>query len=58
MQCFKPTILITGSNGFVGKNLAIKLEETNNFNLIYFNRNNTEEDLKNGIILCAWPHNG
>ena len=49
MQCSKPTILITGSDGFVGKNLVIKLEETNNFNLIYFNRNDTEEDLINGI---------
>ena len=31
-------ILVTGSNGFIGKNLLLRLKETGSFNLLEFNR--------------------
>ena len=30
------TILITGSNGFIGKNLVLRLRQLNKFNLMFF----------------------
>ncbi len=38
-------VLITGSNGFIGKNLKISLEKLKRFNIIDFNREHSEEDL-------------
>ena len=38
-------ILITGSNGFIGKNLKLRLEKLKRFNIIEFNREHSEEDL-------------
>lgn len=42
-------ILITGANGFIGKNLVSTLKGTNN-ELILIDRNNSKEDLKNGLL--------
>ena len=42
-------ILITGSNGFIGKNLIFHLNETTNLEIFKFNKNQTFEELK--IIL-------
>ena len=42
-------ILITGSKGFIGKNLKIRLEKINKFNIIEFNRENTEDDLYKAV---------
>tara|TARA_B100000212_G_C27377299_1_gene535293 strand:- start:1902 stop:3008 length:1107 start_codon:yes stop_codon:yes gene_type:complete len=39
-------ILITGSNGFISKNLIFHLNETTNFEIFKFNKNNTFEELK------------
>ena len=44
-MCVKKNILITGSNGFIGKNLTTRLIETKDFNLSYFNRNDTLSEL-------------
>ena len=38
-------LLITGSNGFIGKNLKICLEKLKKFNIIELNREHSEEDL-------------
>ena len=38
-------VLITGSNGFIGKNLKIRLEKLKRFNIIEFNREHSEKDL-------------
>lgn len=40
-------ILITGSEGFIGKNLIKELELYKNFELTYFNKKNKLEDLEN-----------
>lgn len=42
-------VLITGSNGFIGKNLKVRLEKLKRFNIIGFNREHTEDDLLNAI---------
>ena len=41
----KKNILITGSNGFIGKNLAARLMEIDAFDLLFFNRNDSIEEL-------------
>ena len=41
----KETILITGSEGFIGKNLEMRFKE-NNQRILYFNKNNNESELK------------
>jgi UDP-2-acetamido-2,6-beta-L-arabino-hexul-4-ose reductase len=38
-------ILITGSNGFIGKNLIIRLQQDENLELYTYDLNNTEKDL-------------
>ena len=43
-------ILITGSNGFIGKNLVVRLKELKIYNILEFNSNNTEAELKNFIL--------
>ncbi len=40
-------VLITGANGFIGKNLSIHLKQSKNFELLTFNRENSNEDLNN-----------
>ena len=50
MTSANPKILITGSDGFVAKNLILTLKEKNNFDLIFFNKSNTTEDLKAFIM--------
>ena len=43
-------ILITGSNGFVGKNTVVALKEANKYEVLTIDRNNTEEELKQSVI--------
>ena len=38
-------ILVTGSKGFIGKNLLNSLKNDENINIIEFDRNNTIEEL-------------
>ena len=45
-------ILVTGSNGFIGKNLLKKLTFFNDINILEFNRNNTESFLEECISKC------
>jgi UDP-2-acetamido-2,6-beta-L-arabino-hexul-4-ose reductase len=42
-------ILITGSKGFVGKNLTTKLNSSFNYNILEFNRGDNDQALKNQI---------
>ncbi|MEG1796262.1 MAG: NAD-dependent epimerase/dehydratase family protein [Clostridium sp.] len=42
-------ILITGANGFVGKNLVATLKELKEYNILTYDINNTEEELKDYI---------
>ena len=44
-------ILITGSNGFIGKNLSLRIREERNTNLITFTKENNLNELKNKIEL-------
>lgn len=39
------TVLITGANGFIGKNLSLRLSELDRFNIIKFNREQDPSDL-------------
>lgn len=39
-------VLITGSNGFIGKNLAVRLREMEGYKIIEFNRENSMADLR------------
>ena len=43
-------ILVTGSNGFVGKNTVVALKEANRYEIRTIDRNNTEEELKQAVI--------
>lgn len=45
-------ILITGANGFVGKNLLMNLEEYNDLEILTYTRNNSLEDLKHYCSVC------
>ena len=45
-------ILVTGSNGFIGKNLVEKLNELKNYEIITIDKENSKEELVNGVI-CA-----
>ncbi|WON76290.1 UDP-2-acetamido-2,6-beta-L-arabino-hexul-4-ose reductase [Serratia sp. UGAL515B_01] len=42
-------ILVTGANGFVGKNLCMRLEEAGFSNLIQIDRNSSEAELTSGL---------
>ncbi|HAU5008449.1 NAD-dependent epimerase/dehydratase family protein [Proteus mirabilis] len=42
-------ILVTGADGFIGKNLCVRLEE-NNFELIKIDRDSSKHDLELGLI--------
>lgn len=39
------SVLITGANGFIGKNLAAKLKELGNYHVLTYDKDNTEDDL-------------
>ncbi|MBU3108876.1 polysaccharide biosynthesis C-terminal domain-containing protein [Clostridium gasigenes] len=45
-------ILVTGSNGFIGKNLVEKLNELKDYEIITIDKENSKEELVNGVI-CA-----
>lgn len=42
-------VLITGAGGFIGKNLVAKLTELKDYNILAYDLNNTEEDLRKYI---------
>jgi UDP-2-acetamido-2,6-beta-L-arabino-hexul-4-ose reductase len=43
-------ILVTGSNGFIGKNTVVTLNETKKYEILTINRENCEEELKNAVL--------
>lgn len=43
-------VLVTGSNGFVGKNTVISLKEINKYEIITIDRENTEEELREATL--------
>lgn len=43
-------ILVTGSNGFVGKNTVVALKEANKYKILTIDRSNTQEELKQATI--------
>ncbi|MBC6003813.1 SDR family oxidoreductase [Paeniclostridium sp. NSJ-45] len=43
-------ILVTGSNGFVGKNTVVALNEAKKYEVLTIDRNNTEEELKKATL--------
>lgn len=45
-------ILVTGSKGFIGKNLLKKLSNLQNINILEFNRNDSEVSLEESISKC------
>tara|TARA_Y100000816_G_C26107320_1_gene588856 strand:- start:1313 stop:2422 length:1110 start_codon:yes stop_codon:yes gene_type:complete len=42
-------VLVTGSSGFIGKNLLVHLKYTTNYEVITFNRNDNQTDLRDKI---------
>ena len=42
-------ILITGGDGFIGKNLVLRLRQLNKFNLMFFNRDDKIDTLSSLI---------
>jgi UDP-2-acetamido-2,6-beta-L-arabino-hexul-4-ose reductase len=42
-------VLITGSNGFIGKNLAVRLRELGTFEVVGFGRGQSLADLREGV---------
>ena len=45
-------VLVTGSNGFIAKNLIVGLKNLN-CNVVIFDKKNNSEQLKNKIILSV-----
>jgi UDP-2-acetamido-2,6-beta-L-arabino-hexul-4-ose reductase len=45
-------ILVTGSNGFIGKNLIVRLSEIEGFQVLPFTRSNSNEDLAFFVDQC------
>jgi UDP-2-acetamido-2,6-beta-L-arabino-hexul-4-ose reductase len=45
-------ILVTGSTGFIGKNLVSRLNETDNFSILCYSSKNSIKDLKKFIHQC------
>lgn len=43
-------VLVTGANGFIGKNLVARLNELKNYEVISIDKDNTREELVNGIL--------
>ena len=42
-------VLITGSSGFIGKNLKVRLEKIKKYTVLEFNREHSEKDLYNAV---------
>ena len=42
-------VLITGSSGFIGKNLKVRLEKIKKYTVLEFNREHSEKDLYNAL---------
>ena len=47
----KEGVLITGSNGFVGKNLLIKIIENGKYDPLKFNRGDSLDFIEQNIII-------
>lgn len=47
-------VLVTGSNGFIAKNLIQFLAEKSDINVLVYNRNSTEADLQQAVIAADW----
>lgn len=47
-------ILVTGSNGFIAKNLIQFLSEKSEIEILKFNRHSTVEELENSVIAADW----
>ena len=45
-------VLVTGSDGFVGRNLCVRLRELPHFEVICIDRASSESDLSNGLSNC------
>ena len=43
-------ILVTGANGFIGKNLIEHLKELENINIVKYDINNNEDELKEFVL--------
>lgn len=43
------TVLVTGSTGFIGKNLCALLKQDKNLRVLEFNRNNTKKELEESL---------
>lgn len=43
-------VLVTGSKGFIGKNLVAKLNELEKYEVISINKDNTKEELKDALL--------
>lgn len=43
-------VLVTGANGFIGKNLIAKLKELKNYEVISIDRDNTKEELAQALL--------
>ena len=43
-------VLVTGANGFIGKNLVARLKELKVYEVISIDKENTREELVNGIL--------
>jgi len=47
-------VLVTGSNGFIAKNLIQFLSEKSDINILSYNRNSTAEQLEQAVIAADW----
>ncbi|MDO9670669.1 NAD-dependent epimerase/dehydratase family protein, partial [Glaesserella parasuis] len=47
-------VLVTGSNGFIAKNLIQYLSEKNNIEIMLFNRQSSEEELNSMLLEADW----
>ena len=45
-------VLITGSSGFIGKNLVVRLRELKSFSIFHFSRNNDPNEIKELMKKC------
>lgn len=43
-------VLVTGANGFIGKNLVARLNELKTYEVISIDKDNTREELVNGVL--------
>ncbi|WP_346848493.1 NAD-dependent epimerase/dehydratase family protein [uncultured Clostridium sp.] len=43
-------VLVTGSNGFIGKNLIEKLKEIGGYEILSIDKENSKEELKSGVL--------